>query len=133
TVGLDLAAHGGEQRGLAGAVAADHAHPPAGVQGQVDVGQEQAFAAAEGEIAKGDHRHSLPGCTPAAACGNVGKAPSGRAAGNLRMAIKLSTQVAAWLHSQVVAGAGFEQVQPVLARQGFNEVEVRQVYNAVLR
>ncbi|WP_133000609.1 2OG-Fe(II) oxygenase [Luteimonas arsenica] len=49
------------------------------------------------------------------------------------MAIKLSTQVAAWLHSQVVAGAGFEQIQPVLSRQGFNEVEVRQIYNAVLR
>ena len=48
------------------------------------------------------------------------------------MAIKLSTQVAAWLHSQVTAGARFDQVQPVLARQGFSEVQVRQLYNAVL-
>src|SRR3546814_11103671 len=30
-------------------------HPPAGMQGQVDVGQEQAFAAPEGEIAEGNH------------------------------------------------------------------------------
>ena len=48
------------------------------------------------------------------------------------MAIKLSTQVAAWLHSQVTAGARFDQVQPVLARQGFSEVQVRQLYNAAL-
>ena len=48
------------------------------------------------------------------------------------MALKLSTQVAAWLHAQVVAGAGFDQVRPALARQGFSEVQVRQLYNAVL-
>ena len=48
------------------------------------------------------------------------------------MAIKLSTQVAAWLHSQVTAGARFDQVQPVLARQGCSEGQGRQRYNAVL-
>ena len=48
------------------------------------------------------------------------------------MAIKLSTQVAAWLHSQVVAGTPFDQVQPALARQGFSEIQVRQIYNAAL-
>lgn len=48
------------------------------------------------------------------------------------MALKLSTQVAAWLHAQVVVGAGFDQVRPALARQGFTEVQVRQLYNAVL-
>lgn len=48
------------------------------------------------------------------------------------MAIKLSTQVAAWLHAQVVAGARFDQVQPALARQGFSEIQVRQIYNAAL-
>ena len=55
TVGFHLAAHGGEQGRFAGAVAADHAHPPTGVQGHVDIGQQQAFAPAEGEIAKGNH------------------------------------------------------------------------------
>ena len=48
------------------------------------------------------------------------------------MAIQLSTQVAAWLHSQVVAGAPFAAVQGALARQGFSEVQVRKLYNAVL-
>ena len=37
------------------AVAADHADAPARMQGEVDVGQEEAFAAAEGEIAEGNH------------------------------------------------------------------------------
>src|SRR5690606_10617658 len=41
-------------------------------------------------------------------------------------------QVAGWLHAQVVAGATFDQVQGPLSRQGFSEVEVRQLYNAVL-
>src|SRR5207342_3889946 len=54
-VGLDLAHHRGEQRGLAGAVAADHADPIARMEGQVDVGQQEALAAAEGEIAEGNH------------------------------------------------------------------------------
>ena len=36
-VGFDLAQDGGEQAGLAAAIAADNAHPPAGVQGQVDL------------------------------------------------------------------------------------------------
>ena len=45
----------GEQRGLASAVAPDHAHARARVQGQVDVGQQQAFAAPEREVAEGDH------------------------------------------------------------------------------
>src|SRR5690606_11062835 len=53
--GLHLAADRGEQARLGGAVAPDHAHPPAGVQGQVDVGQQQAVAPAQGEIVEGDH------------------------------------------------------------------------------
>src|SRR5690606_2484923 len=48
------------------------------------------------------------------------------------MALQLSVQVAAWLHAEVVAGAPFERIQPVLARQGFDEVQVRRIYNAVL-
>ena len=48
------------------------------------------------------------------------------------MAMQLSVQVAAWLHSQVVGGARVDQVLPALERQGFNEVQVRQLYNAVL-
>ncbi len=59
-IGFDLVAERGEQRGLAGAVAADHAHPPPGLQGEVDVGQQQAFAPAQGEITEGDHRRILP-------------------------------------------------------------------------
>ena len=52
---LDLAKDGGKQTGLAAAVAADHADAPTGMQGDVDPGQEQAFAAPQGEIAKGNH------------------------------------------------------------------------------
>ncbi|NLA66862.1 MAG: 2-oxoglutarate-dependent dioxygenase [Gammaproteobacteria bacterium] len=48
------------------------------------------------------------------------------------MAMQLSVQVAAWLHSEVVGGAPFDRIQPVLARQGFNEIQVRRLYNAVL-
>ena len=44
---------------LAAAVAADHAHAPTGVQGQVDIGQQQAFAAAKGEIVEGNHRGGI--------------------------------------------------------------------------
>jgi hypothetical protein len=54
-IGLELAHQRGEQAGLAAAIAPDHADAPAGVQGQVDIGQQQAFAAAQGEIAEGDH------------------------------------------------------------------------------
>ena len=54
-VGLDIAHQGGEQAGFAGAVAADHADAVTRVQGQVDIGQQQAFAAAQGEIAEGNH------------------------------------------------------------------------------
>ena len=54
-VGLDLAHQRGEQGRLAGAIAADHADPPPGMQGQVDIGQEKAFAPAQGEIAERDH------------------------------------------------------------------------------
>src|SRR5690606_30840899 len=55
--------HGGEQRGLAGAVAANHANPPPRVQGQVDTGKQQPLAAAQGEIAKRDHwARILPAC-----------------------------------------------------------------------
>src|SRR3546814_13172632 len=42
-------------------------HPPAGMQGQVDVGQEQAFAAPEGEIAEGNHPAIVTGDTCAGA------------------------------------------------------------------
>jgi len=48
------------------------------------------------------------------------------------MAMQLSVQVAAWLHSQVVAGARVDQVLPAMERQGFNELQVRRLYNAVL-
>ena len=57
-VGFDLAEDGREQARLAAAVAPDHAHAPAGVQGQVDVGQQEAFAATKGEIAEGEHAGS---------------------------------------------------------------------------
>ena len=54
-VGLHIAHQGSEQAGLAGAIAADHAHAVAGMKGQVDIGQQQAFAPAQGEIAEGNH------------------------------------------------------------------------------
>ena len=49
-VGLDFIADGGEQAGFTRAVATHHAHAVTGVHGQVDVGQEQALAPAQGEI-----------------------------------------------------------------------------------
>lgn len=48
------------------------------------------------------------------------------------MAIQLSVQVASWLHAQVTGGAPFVQVLQVLQRQGFDELHVRKLYNAVL-
>ena len=63
-VGLDLAQQGREQGGFAGAVAADHADAVAGVQRQVDIGQQQAFAAPQGEIAEGNHRPIVSGLSP---------------------------------------------------------------------
>lgn len=48
------------------------------------------------------------------------------------MAMQLNVQVAAWLHSQVTAGAPLDQVLPALLRQGFDELQVRRIYNAVL-
>lgn len=48
------------------------------------------------------------------------------------MAMQLSVQVAAWLHSQVMAGAPLERVLPPLLRQGFDELQVRRIFNAVL-
>jgi len=49
-VGFHLALDRGKQRRLAGAVAADDAHAPAGVKGEVYIGQQQALAPAQGEI-----------------------------------------------------------------------------------
>ena len=48
------------------------------------------------------------------------------------MAMQLNVQVAAWLHSQVTAGAPLGQVLPAMVRQGFDELQVRRIYNAVL-
>ncbi|MBJ6980197.1 MULTISPECIES: 2OG-Fe(II) oxygenase [unclassified Luteimonas] len=48
------------------------------------------------------------------------------------MAMQLNVQVAAWLHSQVTGGAPLDQVLPALLRQGFDELQVRRIYNAVL-
>ena len=52
---LDLALNRREQARLAATVAADHAHPRARVQREVDVGQQQAFAAPQGEIPERNH------------------------------------------------------------------------------
>jgi hypothetical protein len=73
-VGFHLAQDRGEQAGLAAAVAPDHAHAPAGVQGQVDVGQQQAFAAAQGEIAEGEHGSRTTNGKQPAADGRAGGA-----------------------------------------------------------
>ena len=54
-VRLQLTLHGGEQAGLAGPVAADHAHAVPRVKGQVDIGQQQPLATAQGEVTKGNH------------------------------------------------------------------------------
>jgi hypothetical protein len=59
-VGLEFAHQRREQAGFAGAIAPDHAHAPAGVQGQVDVGQKEALAPAQGEVAEGDHAGIVP-------------------------------------------------------------------------
>jgi hypothetical protein len=52
---LQLAGDRREQAGLAAAIAPDHADALAIVQGHVDLGQQQAFAAPEREVAEGDH------------------------------------------------------------------------------
>jgi hypothetical protein len=54
-VGLDLALDRREQARLAAAVAADHTDARAVVQREVDIGQQQAFAAPQGEIPEGNH------------------------------------------------------------------------------
>jgi prolyl 4-hydroxylase len=48
------------------------------------------------------------------------------------MAIRISRQVAAWLHAQVVAGVGFQEIYPVMRGHGFSEVEVRKIHAAAL-
>lgn len=48
------------------------------------------------------------------------------------MSMQLSVQVAAWLHAQVTGGAALSQVMPALQRQGFDDLQVRRLYNAVL-
>ncbi len=48
------------------------------------------------------------------------------------MAIRITGQVAAWLHAQVVAGVGFQEIYPVMRGHGFSEVEVRKIHAAVL-
>jgi hypothetical protein len=53
-----------EQRRFAGAVAAHDTQPPTGLQGDVDIGQQQAFAATQGEIAKRDHAAILTALFP---------------------------------------------------------------------
>jgi hypothetical protein len=52
---FDLAEDRREQAGLAATVAADHTHAPTGMQGNIDLGQQQALATPEREVAKGDH------------------------------------------------------------------------------
>jgi hypothetical protein len=49
---LDLAEDRREQAGLAATVAADHAHAPTGVQGNIDLGQQQALAAPSAKLRK---------------------------------------------------------------------------------
>lgn len=49
------------------------------------------------------------------------------------MAIRIGSQLAAWLHAQVVAQVPYQDIQPVLGRQGLDERQARQVYNAALR
>ena len=53
-VGLQFALHGGEQAGLARTVATHHADAVTRMQGEVDVGQQQALTTAEREITKGN-------------------------------------------------------------------------------
>ena len=53
-VGFKLALHGGEQAGLARTVATHHADAVTRMQGEVDVGQQQALTTAEREITKGN-------------------------------------------------------------------------------
>src|SRR3546814_2840540 len=55
---LQRALQRGEQAGLAAAVAADHAQPPAALDHQVDVGKQQPAAAAQGEMSEGNHGRS---------------------------------------------------------------------------
>lgn len=48
------------------------------------------------------------------------------------MAIKISGQLAAWLHAQVVANAAFQDIRPVLLQHGFDELQIRKIYGAAL-
>ena len=63
-VRLQLAQERSEQAGLAAAVASDHAHPPAGVQGQVHLRKQQARTTAQREVAEGDHCGTRRGARP---------------------------------------------------------------------
>ncbi len=64
-IAFQLPLQRGEQAGLAAAIAADHAQPPAALDDQVDVREQQPAAAAQGEVAKGDHagNRSVPGAS----------------------------------------------------------------------
>lgn len=46
------------------------------------------------------------------------------------MAIKISGQLAAWLHAQVVAQTAFQEIRPVLQRHGYSELQIRKLYAA---
>lgn len=46
------------------------------------------------------------------------------------MALKISAQLAAWLHAQVVAQIAYQDIRPVLLRHGYDELQARRIYGA---
>jgi len=54
-IAVQLALQRGEQAGLAAAVAADHAQTPAALNDQINIGKQQAGAAAQGKVSKSNH------------------------------------------------------------------------------
>lgn len=48
------------------------------------------------------------------------------------MAIKISAQLAAWVHAQAIANAAFHDVRPVLLRHGYDELQIRRIYGAAV-
>ena len=49
------------------------------------------------------------------------------------MAISINLEVATWVHARVVAQAPFSEIHEALGRRGYDEFQIRRIYDAALR
>ncbi|MBJ6981349.1 2OG-Fe(II) oxygenase [Luteimonas sp. MC1572] len=49
------------------------------------------------------------------------------------MAISINLETATWVHARVVAQAPFSEIHEVLGRRGYDEFQIRRIYDAALR